>query len=76
MDAARRLLPDETSGSIDKIVDLDKILIKFSSATKAGGGVHPAHARLVRILGDLVRAQEFNRLIPLVEETLNEKASG
>ena len=38
--------------------------------------VHPAHEEVARLLGDLVRAHEFERLIPLFEEARKEKANG
>jgi hypothetical protein len=38
--------------------------------------IHPGHARVARLLGDLVRTHEFERLISLFEETLQEKANG
>lgn len=38
--------------------------------------LHPAQARVARLLGDLVRTHGFERLIPLFEESLKEKAKG
>jgi hypothetical protein len=38
--------------------------------------VQPAHAKAARLLGDLVRTHEFERLIPLLEEARREKANG
>jgi CheY-like chemotaxis protein len=38
--------------------------------------LHPAEENMARLLGDLVRAHEFERLIPLFEEAIKEKANG
>ena len=38
--------------------------------------LHPAQARVARLLGDLVRTHGFERLIPLFEDALKEKANG
>jgi len=38
--------------------------------------LHPAQARVARLLGDLVRTHGFERLIPLIREALKEKADG
>jgi len=69
--------------------DLSKLppdwLEEFSQVLKTGRSkqlltlineIHPAHARVARLLGDLVRTHGFERLIPLFEEALKEKANG
>ena len=38
--------------------------------------IHPVQENVARLLGDLVHAHEFERLIPLFEEALKEKANG
>jgi hypothetical protein len=38
--------------------------------------IHPGHAKVSRLLGDLVRTHEFERLIPLFEGALKEKTDG
>jgi hypothetical protein len=38
--------------------------------------IHSVHGKVARLLGDLVRTDEFERLIPLFEEALKEKANG
>ena len=38
--------------------------------------INPGHAKVARLLGDLVRTHEFERLIPLFEDALKEKTDG
>ena len=38
--------------------------------------VHPGHAKVAALLGDMVRTHEFERLVPLFEGALEEKANG
>jgi hypothetical protein len=38
--------------------------------------IHSVDGKVARLLGDLVRTHEFERLIPLFEDALKEKANG
>ena len=38
--------------------------------------INPGHAKVARLLGDLVRTHEFERLIPLFEDALKEETDG